>query len=631
MLKESSERETLERFIAGRDQAAFSALVRRHASLVMGVCRRLLGNTEDAEDAFQATFIVLSRKAQSISNKDSISSWLHSVAVRISLKAKSIAGERRSEERRIARMAPVTTAPPQESFEQLRPVLDRELDALPEKYRNALVLCYLEGMTNEAAARTLGWPAGTMSQRLEKGRELLRGRLVRRGVAVTGALLASLLMEKAVFAATVPPALAASTAKIAVLALAGEANVAAPVALLVKGALKALFAAQMKIAAATLVAVSLVGTAAGIATYRALRTESIEDPAEVARQERRIAELQPTAAERRMDEIGWAPDLLTAERLGKEHGRPVCIVTHAGDIATGRFGGATSGMRVLLSDGRMISMLNRFFVPVYLSNEDFEGNGKAAPAERAEMSRVYHEALNAKLPVGSEAIYLVAPDGRVLDAIRTPGDPSQMIPLLERARDRVKPREGGPLVKPAPQSRPPAHAPEDLVLHLVARYVDASGAPEPEKNRPSWHDFPAENWLVFGPSEWTRLLPREECALDMTWTPAPDVTRRILTHFYPTTEDLRRDDAGRSKVERVSLQARVVAIRGDTVRARLEGRVRMTRPFYPNHPEHPPVPVEAKVTGYMEFEPSGRIVSLRLTTDRAAFGASPFAVAVRSE
>jgi RNA polymerase sigma factor (sigma-70 family) len=625
---ETQDRDLLERFVASRDETAFATLVRRHAPLVLGVCRRILGSAEDAEDAFQATFIVLSKKASSIKNLDSISSWLHGVAVRISHKAKAIGGERRHRERRIAQMTPPSAPELQANFEELKPALDQELSTLPEKYRKALVLCYLEGKTNEAAARELGWPVGSIFQRLEKARELLRHRLLGRGVAVTSAVLLSLLMEKTLFAATAAPALVASTSKIAVLALAGEAGVAAPVALLVKATLKGLFAAKMKVAAAAVLAVTLVGSAAGVASYRVFRTESIEDPAEVAQLERRISELQPSPAERRMDEIGWAPDLATAVRLAKETGRPLVIVAHVGDLATGRFDGGGVGARGgLLSDSRVISLLNRAFVCVYVSQEDFAEQGRATPAEKAEMGRIYHEALAANLQAGDESIYLVGPDGRILDLL--PADASPAIPILERARDRYKPREGGPVVKPRPQSRPPAHSRDDLVLHLVARYVDATGAPE--KDRQSWHELPAENWLVFKPAEWSRLLPGEESRVGMTWTPAPDVARQILIHFYPTTEDLLRDDAGRSKVESVSLQGRVVAIPGATVRARLEGKIRMLRRFHVMQPQYAPNVLEATVSGFLEFEPSGRILWLKMTTGRATFGDSPFSVAVRSQ
>jgi len=629
----AADRELLDRFIAGRDEAAFSELVARHGPLVMGVCRRILGNAQDAEDAFQATFIVLSKKAGSIRRLDSVSSWLHGVAVRIALKAKSLAGERRTRERRAAEMTPSAAPEAQEALPQVRPLLDEALNELPVKYRHPLVLCYLEGKTNEGAARAIGCPPGTMSRRLEKARELLRSRLAGRGVAVTGATLGLLLAETSAFSVAVPPALAASAAKVAVLAAAGEAAFSAPVALLVKGGLKALFAAQMKIAAAALLSVGLVGSAAGVATYRALRTETAEDPsysaAEVSRLERRLAELQPTASERRIDEIGWAPDLIAAERLAKETGRPLFVVQHDGDLLTGRCDGGAHGLRVgLLSDDRVISLLNRCYVPVLVSNEDFGPTGRATPAERNEKIRIYQEALASKFQAGEGAVYVVAPEGKVLSAVIVPRAHSaaQVLPILEQFRGR----EGRPAAAPGLRSRPPARGADEVLLHLVARYVDAAGAPE--KTRTTYHEVPAENWLPLGPADAAKLLPREDARIGLEWTPAPELSARILTHFYPVTEDILRDDSARSKVERLALRGRVVSIRGETIRARLDGEVRLSRYFHAIHPpEHTPMTIEARVSGFVDFDRSGRIVSLKLGTDRAMCGPAPFAVALQSK
>ncbi|HVE43152.1 MAG TPA: sigma-70 family RNA polymerase sigma factor [Planctomycetota bacterium] len=627
----ATDRALLDRFVDERDEKAFSELVLRHGPLVMGVCRRVLGNATDAEDAFQATFIVLSKKAASIRRLDSISSWLHGVAVRISLKARSMAGNRRAHERRLAEMTPSLTPEVRETLPQLRPILDQELNELPSKYRDPLVLCYLEGKTNEGAAKSIGCPIGTMSRRLDKARELLRGRLVGRGVAVSGATLGLLLAEKAAFAAAVPPALAASAAKVAVLAAAGEAAVSASVALLVKGALKSLVAAQMKVAAAALLSVGLLGSAAGVVTYRALTSEA-EDPSvasDLARLDRRLTELQPLPSERRVDEIGWSPDLMSARRLSQASGRPVFLVQHDGDLFTGRCDGGTHGMRTgPLNDDRIIALLNRGFVPVALSNEDLAPTGRATPADKDERTRIYQGAIASKFSAGDGCMYVVAPDGKVLASVTVPraSSASNVVPLLEQFRGP----EGAPLVNPVRQSRAPAHRPDDLVLHLVARYVDTGGGLE--KDRTTYHEFPAENWLVLPRSEGKRLLPAEAPRVGLEWTPAPDLAAKLLTHFYPVTHDCLRDDAARSKVERTTLRARVLSLRDGIVRARLEGDVRLSRYFYDAPPPtHRPEFLEAKVLGFLDFEPSGRIVSLKMTTEGAHYGPAPFAVALQSK
>lgn len=629
-MEHETDRGLLDRYVVDHDEGAFAQLVARHGPLVLGVCRRVLGNAQDAEDAFQATFIVLSKKASSIRNLDSLSSWLHGVAIRIALKAKSLAGNRRVRERKAAEMTPAAAPESAEALPQLRPVLDEALGGLPDKYRAPLVLCYLEGKTNEGAARELGWPVGTMSRRLEKARDLLRGRLAGRGVALTSSVLLVLLAEKAAFAASVPPALAASAANVAFLTAAGEAAVSGSVALLVKGALKSFVAVQMKVAAAVVLSVGLVGSAAGVATYRALRPEVVEDASYAAdrtRLERRLAELQLLPSERRIDEIGWVSDLPWAEQLARYSGRPLFVIQHDGDLALARCDGGAYGIRTgLLNDDRVISLLNRAFVPVRVSNEDVRPGGGAAPAAREAMTRIYQAALQAKLPAGDDCVYIVAPDGKVLSAAPVPRacDAANVLPLLEQARGP----EGPPMNRPLPQSRAPSHEPSDLVLHLVARYVAPDGSLE--KQRTTYHEIPGEHWLVLKPAEAARLLPSENPRVGLEWGPSTDVVTRILSHVYPVTEDLVRDGAARNKVEKIALRARLVSTRG-YFRARLDGEVRMSRYFYTGpHPGHAPQKIDAKLSGYMEFDVSGKITSLKMTTERATYGPSPFALALQS-
>jgi RNA polymerase sigma-70 factor (ECF subfamily) len=211
---ECTDGELLERFAAAGEEAAFAELVRRHGPMVLGVCRRILSAEHDAEDAFQATFLVLARRARAIHKGEAVGSWLYGVAYRIAVRARSDAAKRRKHE------GQVTTLPSQDPLEELtwrelRPVLDQELGRLPAKYRDPLVLCYLEGKTNAEAAEELGWTKGTVSGRLARARDLLRGRLARRGVALTSALLVLLLSKKTAVAA-VPATLATSTVTAAV-------------------------------------------------------------------------------------------------------------------------------------------------------------------------------------------------------------------------------------------------------------------------------------------------------------------------------------------------------------------------------------------------------------------------------
>jgi RNA polymerase sigma factor (sigma-70 family) len=177
---ELSDRELVSRFVDFRDEQAFTVLVRRHGPMVFGVCRRVLSNAQDAEDAFQATFVVLARKAHAVEKPELLANWLYGVAYRTARKARAQAARRGHHERQAALMAGAEAIEAGGNSQEIRGILDEELQHLPAKYRVPLVLCYLEGMTNEQAARRLGWPPGSMSYRLARGRELLRGRLARR-------------------------------------------------------------------------------------------------------------------------------------------------------------------------------------------------------------------------------------------------------------------------------------------------------------------------------------------------------------------------------------------------------------------------------------------------------------------
>jgi len=179
-----SDRDLLARFAGQRDQAAFAELVRRHGPLVLGVCRRVTGHAEDAEDAFQAVFLVLARKAGQIAGPDLLGNWLHGVAARIASRARRSAVRRRAREVAVSPL-PDPPAEPRATLAELGSILDEELAVLPEWYRGAILLCDLRGVSREEAARLLGVPVGTLSSRLANGRKKLAARLARRGVSLS--------------------------------------------------------------------------------------------------------------------------------------------------------------------------------------------------------------------------------------------------------------------------------------------------------------------------------------------------------------------------------------------------------------------------------------------------------------
>jgi RNA polymerase sigma factor (sigma-70 family) len=193
--------EFLRRFAVGRDEDAFATLVRRHGPMVLRVCRRVLHDAHAAEDAFQAAFLVLSRKAASLRNAGSVGCWLYRVAYRLALKARTELSRQRTHDvtTAVEQRAPDPLA--QLTVREAQAILDEELAILPEKYRAPLVLCYLEGKTRDEAARLLGWSAKLVKSRLEQGRERLRYRLSRRNLTLSAALLGTLLTEEAAPAA----------------------------------------------------------------------------------------------------------------------------------------------------------------------------------------------------------------------------------------------------------------------------------------------------------------------------------------------------------------------------------------------------------------------------------------------
>ncbi len=272
---EMSDRQLLERFLGRREEAAFAALLHRHGPLVWGVCRRVLGNHHDAEDAFQATFLVLARKAGSIAARDLLANWLYGVAHRTALKARATAARRQARERQVADM-PEVAGEDREPWQDLLPLLDRELSRLPEKYRAAIVLCDLEGKTRREAARQLGVPEGTVAGRLARARALLAKRLTRDGLALSGAFLAAAL-ARATASAGGPP-LASWTGKAAGLLAAGQGVIpgmtSAKVVSLAEGVLKAMGMSKVKaVLGGCLVAgVLLLGGAFGYRTLAADKT-----------------------------------------------------------------------------------------------------------------------------------------------------------------------------------------------------------------------------------------------------------------------------------------------------------------------------------------------------------------------
>lgn len=306
----------LERFASRRDASsdlAFAALVERHGPVVLNVCEGVLRDRHDAEDAFQATFLVLARRAASIRKRDSVASWLYGVALRVASGARSSAARRRSHEKKVVR-SPGSLAPDEFRTDDGL-LLHEEVSRLPERYREPVLLCFFEGLTHEEAAQQLGWPLGTVKSRLARGKERLRARLHRQGLDPSPGLHA------------VSISLAKATARLAPSCLAGHpatvGAVPASVSVLMKGALRAMMLNQWKtVAMYGVLSLAVLGvgvgvyasgkqgddsasTPAGEKTSAAVRVKSevlvetrSDDPATVTRLERRLESL-----ERRLDAV----------------------------------------------------------------------------------------------------------------------------------------------------------------------------------------------------------------------------------------------------------------------------------------------------------------------------------------
>ncbi len=262
--KTLSDQELLRRFSAGQDEVAFGSLLRRHGSMVLNVCRNVAGSEEDAEDAFQATFIVLARKAKSIKRLASAASWLHGVAYRTALHGRKTSATRQKHEHRAGRARGGEFADDL-SWREAQHLIHAELTALPESYRAPLVLCFLEGRTQDEAAKQLNIAKSTLKKRLEHGRALLRMRLLRRGLG-PAAILAACSWPAATVSACLPRVLATATVKAATAYAAGHTTaglISGQVTVLVASAIKATLATKLKVATTVLLALALVPTLGG--------------------------------------------------------------------------------------------------------------------------------------------------------------------------------------------------------------------------------------------------------------------------------------------------------------------------------------------------------------------------------
>jgi RNA polymerase sigma factor (sigma-70 family) len=266
--------ELLRRFICDRDAAAFELLVWRHGPMVLGVCMRILRDAHRAEDAFQATFLTLVRKANSIGNRQALAGWLYQVAFRTAVRAYSIRRKLASRVKSLEQVPSAELCYTDGSVDSdWRPILDQEINRLPKKYCLPVVLCHMQGRTLAEAAALLGWPRGTVAVRLMRARKQLRHRLARRGVSLSVALAGVLGSRKTLSAALVR----AAVQNVCAWAMGGATAtgvISGSVLSLSKGVMRAMLLTKLKIGVGLLAATVLVGSGAGWVTHRVAASES---------------------------------------------------------------------------------------------------------------------------------------------------------------------------------------------------------------------------------------------------------------------------------------------------------------------------------------------------------------------
>jgi len=341
------DRELLHSFIGQRDDRAFSELVNRHGKLVFYVCRQVLRHEQDAEDAFQATFMVLAKKAESIRKRDSLSSWLYGVAYRTAMKAKANAAKQNPPMNQGNPMVPCE--PPMEvALRELQVLLHEEVNRLPEKLRVPFVLCCLEGKSQTEAASQLGWKCGTLSGRLAQARERLRHRLISRGVTLS-TLLGAFALSSSAASAGVPAALAATTIRTALAFISGEAvgTISAQALSLAESVMKAM--ALTKCKGGVILALAAAGLVTGVGlAYQAFSTKPAasadrELPRRQVQRDTRTKIAEPK--EIRFDQFGDPLPPGAVARVGTmrlRHGSQVYCLAFSPDgrlIASGSFHG----------------------------------------------------------------------------------------------------------------------------------------------------------------------------------------------------------------------------------------------------------------------------------------------------
>ncbi len=567
------------------DRQAMNVLFARHADGAYRVALRCSRNAADAEDAVQTAFIEVLRHAAQYRGESAVRAWIFGFIVNATRHKAREEGRRAAREEKASVSGEVAA-----EDRALQEAVRHAVHELPEHYRLPVWLHYCEGLSSPEVADALSLSENTVRSQLSRGVEELRSALATSGLAVSAVALVGSLAAAATESA--PATLTASLPALASTAVPGAA----------KAGLLA------KVAAGTIAAAAVLSTA--VALWWGNVPEDPRPP-EFTKIDEKIKAWQPLPEERRFDQIGWAKSIPEALRLAKEHNRPLFVMAHVGRINTGRSDGGSMSFRAgPLADPKIIEFINTRYVPAYISSE----------SKDPDHERIYRAALKAGLKVGSERVYILKPDGAVVEALH-----SCHITLasLNEALEKYALEAGPTLVPPSSQSLPPAG---ERSLHVIARYLDKDEKPFWPVKTYSYHAFPAEEWIPLTTADEAALVPDPQSQPGATWYVDMAVAARLLSHLYPLTGNYGSADGNR--LEDVALSAKVVAGRGRTAWIRLDGRVRQTHSFFSNKDDRS---VEATVTGYLEYDRKEKAVrAFRLVTDQALYGKEKFGVAIRS-
>jgi hypothetical protein len=347
----------------------------------------------------------------------------------------------------------------------------------------------------------------------------------------------------------------------------------------------------------------------------------LKDDSFIEKVQKKVHDLQPTRAEKRFDEIGWAPSILEAEKIARKLNRPIFMFTYDGKIETGRCWGGAFALRAgPLSNPKVIELLNKYYVPVTTSNVDTGDRGTGPPAERTERFRIYGEFLAKKLGVGDVHVYILASDATAIVGmdIGNAMDSGKVMEVLSQVVSRLHTEPGLPAVTPHPQSLPPPGDADSMTFHLVSRHLPVGGG---------WNEYPAENWIVLKRSEWAQLLPSGDIRPRMSWEIPIPVAVKLAEWVYPQTEEVLREN--RSRVEIASLHFTLTALQQGVGRARIDGRFRLQHSPYPGRPSE--VYADAKLIGYMDFDLAHSVIQrMRVVTTEATYATGEFGTSIVS-